>query len=176
MPMTTLAKHITTGGRSARVQPITMNDPIALATQIAALGPLHIAVILPGWNVDRRPFMETSIDEWDTALNQNFEQSTYAAQAAARHMITQNKGGRIIFLSSVAALKPLEALSTTGTSLAALHALARMAAVDLAPYRITVNVVAIGKVDTSWTSYLPNPRGEAFAPPSIPSGRAGTPD
>ncbi len=115
----------------------------AIHAQISAAAPFYCAVIVPGW-FGEQPFMEAEPAIWDAALAQNFEAMIYGGQAAAKHLIASGNGGRIIYVSSVAALKSLRNMSVLGTSLAALHAVARMAAVDLAAYGITVNVIATG--------------------------------
>jgi NAD(P)-dependent dehydrogenase (short-subunit alcohol dehydrogenase family) len=119
--------------------------------------------------------MKTTPADWDQALARNFEQATYAAQAAARKLIAQNNGGRIIFLSSIAALEPLARTSAVGTSLSALHVLARMAAVDLGPHRITANVVAVGWTEADLATEFLTPDGRAYVQQGIPTGRVGTP-
>lgn len=169
-----IRRLVTAGASSGADEQIVPCEPVALSTRIAALGGVHIVVINPGWTA-YKPFMDTTPAEWDDALNRNFEAATFAAQAAARHMVAQEQGGRIIFISSVAALKPLAYMSAAGASLAALHAMARMAAVDLGPHRITVNVVAVGWSDREMGLIDP---GSSMADrledlrKAIPAGRA----
>lgn len=168
-----LARQITTSAK--RTASISFLDPAALKAQIAQLGPAQIMVITPSYFAFS-PFMDTSPAHWDEALSRNYEQAVYAAQAAAQHLIAQDRGGRLIFLSSVASLMPLINRSAVGTSLAALRALAKMAAVDLAPYGITVNVIAVGWVEAEWTSQYLTPEGRAYIEQDIPVGRISTPD
>jgi NAD(P)-dependent dehydrogenase (short-subunit alcohol dehydrogenase family) len=131
-----LAKQTT-----ARTHVVDLGDPELLTQQVAALAPIHIAIISPSW-LAYGDFLETTPADWQAALSRNFEQVVYAAQAVARQLIAQKAGGRIIFFIPVAAMTPLIQASVVGTSLAALRALAKMAAVDLGPHQITVNVVA----------------------------------
>jgi NAD(P)-dependent dehydrogenase (short-subunit alcohol dehydrogenase family) len=104
---------------------------------------LDAAVIGAGWE-GQKPFMETTAQEWQDALKANFEQVVLAAQTVAKHMIAKEKAGQIVILSSALALKAYGDRSVMGTTLAALHAVARIAAVDLGAYGITINVVALG--------------------------------
>src|SRR5690349_11711829 len=124
---------------------------IASGAQITQVieGQVDVVVISPGRLIEK-PFMDTDPDDWDSALSNNVEQSVYAMQTATRHMIAQRRSGRIIILSSVAALKPLANMSVVGTSLAVLQVIAQMAAVDLGPYGITVNIIAMGVTDEGW--------------------------
>lgn len=107
------------------------------------------AIFCPDWFAEK-PFLDTDAADWNEALAANFEQIVLAGQAAARRLIEQGNGGRIIYLSSVAALKPLANLSAMGVTLAALNALVKMAAVDLAPYGITVNIISLGWLEAGW--------------------------
>src|SRR5262249_34834203 len=157
------------GAQMVAAKGLDLSEPEGLLKHIAGFGLVHIVVINPGW-FGYKSFMETSIAEWEQALARNYEQGIYALQAAAKYLIDEGNGGRIVILSSMSAVKPLMYMSAVGTSLAALHGLARMAAVDLGPYGITVNVVAVG-----WTGR--EPAAILFEPqlvePGIPVGRIG---
>lgn len=170
-----LANAIAAPQQSVRTHPISFLDADALKAEIAALGKIDIVLITPSW-MAWGAFMDTTADDWDAALACNFEQATYAAQAAAHHLIAQGSGGRIIFLSSVASMMPLMHRSAVGTSLAALSALGKMAAVDLAPYGITVNTVAVGWVEAEWTEKFLTSEGRKYVEKGIPAGRIATPE
>ena len=158
--------------RAVEVNP---NDPDVLREQIAAMGAFQIAVISPRQYLFKR-FMDTSNAEWDAVLSLNFEQALYASQAAARQMVEKGSGGRIIFLSSVAGTTPMLETSAFGVSLAALRALAKMGAVDLAPHGITVNVIAAGWLETEWATPYLSTEGRAIIERDIPAGRVGLAD
>jgi NAD(P)-dependent dehydrogenase (short-subunit alcohol dehydrogenase family) len=120
-----------------------LDDPAALSTHFATLPTGGQMIVVPSSYVYKR-FLDTTDAEWDAVLTRNFERATWAAQAFARAQVAAGSGGSIVFVSSVAATMPFVDMSAYGTSLAALRALARMAAVDLAPHNITVNVVECG--------------------------------
>ena len=157
------------GEIGGRTQAVSFLNPESLKAEIAALGQVDIAVIAPLWMVFGA-FLDTSPSDWDDVLAHNFEQATYAAQSAAHHMIAQGRGGRIIFLSTIASLMPFSNRNAVGTSLAALHALAKMAAFDLAPYGITVNVLAVGWVEAEWTAKFLTSERRAVIEKDIPLG------
>lgn len=158
---------------AAQLHSVDTNDPSALTDQVAALGSVDIAVISPGWQ-ELKHFMDTTPADWDSALARNFEAATYAAQAAARKMITQGNGGRIIFMSSVSSIMPFTETGALGASLSALTAMAKMAAVDLGSHGITVNMMAVGWVDTGWSRPYLHPEGRAYIEQGIPLGRVAT--
>jgi 2-deoxy-D-gluconate 3-dehydrogenase len=170
-----LANAITSPQHLVRTQPISFLDADALKAEIIALGVIDIVLIAPAW-MAWGPFLDTTPADWDAVLACNFEQATYIAQAAAHHLVAQGRGGRIIFLSSVASLMPVMHRSAVGTSLAALSAIAKMAAVDLAPYGITVNTVAVGWVEAAWTEQFLTPEGRKYVEKGIPAGRIATPE
>jgi NAD(P)-dependent dehydrogenase (short-subunit alcohol dehydrogenase family) len=118
-------------------------EPDLLRAAIADLGAFDALIYAPPCEF-AKPFMETSDEAWAEMLCCNFEQAVWAAQAFAHTLIAQKRAGSIVFLSSVAAQMPLLTLSALGTTQAAVHTLAKMAAVDLAPHNIRVNVIACG--------------------------------
>jgi NAD(P)-dependent dehydrogenase (short-subunit alcohol dehydrogenase family) len=140
---------------------------------------LDVVVILPK-STAPSPFLEQPEADWDAALASNVAGTLYAAQAAARQMVRQGQGGRVVLVSSVASEMPLHETSLMGTTLAAVNTLARVAAVELGPHNITVNVVAPG-----WTAcgeeQAPNlaapfptdAQGLAQIAANIPLGRVG---
>lgn len=158
---------------AVQLHSVDTNDPSALTGQVAACGRVDIAIINPGWQ-ELKHFMDTTPAEWNSALAHNFEAATYAAQAAARHMIAQGNGGRIIFLSSVSSIMPFTETGALGASLSALTAMAKMAAVDLGLHGITVNMVAAGWVETDWARPYLHPEGRAYIEQGIPLGRVAT--
>ncbi len=135
-----------TPGSGADARPfsaVDLDDPALLTAQVAALGAFDSAVLTPGWRL-YGPFMAMTADDWAMAIQRNFERTIYAAQACARRLIADGHGGRLIWVTSLTALMPFAETSALGTTLAAIHGVARMAAVDLAPHGITSNVVAPG--------------------------------
>jgi NAD(P)-dependent dehydrogenase (short-subunit alcohol dehydrogenase family) len=144
-------------------------DPDTLHAQIQALGTLDILIFQPEWRL-QAAFLDHSPADWDAALSSNFEIPIYIAQAAARLMIAGGHGGRILFLSSTEGIMPFEGTAATGTSLTMLDAMAGMMAVDLAPHGITVNVLAVGWVQSKRYSSL-SPATQQHINNGIPIGR-----
>ena len=90
------------------------------------------------------PFVEVDEATWDTVVDLNLKGSYFGAQAAARTMLAQGNGGRIVFSSSVTGLAAVENLSAYSVTKAGLAHLARALSVELAPHGITVNALGIG--------------------------------
>ena len=88
---------------------------------------------------------ETEPDVWRSVLEVNLTGAFFGARAAARVM---GQGGRLIFTGSVLGERPREGLAAYSASKAGLIGLAKALALDLAPSKITVNVVAPGWFDS----------------------------
>lgn len=99
----------------------------------------------------------------------------YLAQLAARHMIERGGGGKIIFITSIHGEVPFAGAIAYNAAKAGVNHLARSLANELARYRINVNAIAPGWIDTPgerrWYSeeQLRNAAGK------LPWGRLGTP-
>jgi NAD(P)-dependent dehydrogenase (short-subunit alcohol dehydrogenase family) len=96
------------------------------------------------------PFLEQTEEQLEEALDTTLRPTFYASQAAARAMVERGRGGAIVNVGSMWAL---DAISTTPTSAysaaqAGRHALTKNLAIELAPYRIRVNTVALAFVET----------------------------
>lgn len=154
---------------------IDLSDPAAVARQVAALPPVQTVVISPAW-FQHIPFMAMTAADIDRAVAQNFEQATYLAQAAAKHLLRHKIPGSLIFLSSVASLTPTIQTNMAGSTLAALEVVAKMAAVDLGPHRIRVNIVAAGWVDSAWSQPLLTEAGRLYNERDVPLRRVGQPE
>lgn len=106
-------------------------------------------------------------------LDINVRSVIFGLQEAARVL---GPGGRIISLSSVLARQPSPGTLVYAASKAAVEALTRAAAVELAPRGITVNAVAPGLTDTDMVRGNLPPDVIAAAASTIPLGRIARPD
>ncbi len=158
---------------NARTVALSLDDPDSLDSEIAAVGQVDMVVIVPTW-FKQVSFLQSTAADWDAALHDNFEQSTYVIRAVGKHLQAQGRGGNILVISSVAALTSLVGLSVVSTSLAALHVIARLAAVELAPHRITVNIIAMGWIQDEWASDYLNASTQPLIEQVIPMQRLGT--
>ncbi len=122
-----------------------------------------------------RPLMELEETHWDWTMDINSKALLFCAQEAARRM-EKTGGGKIVSLSSLGSIRYLENYTVVGVSKAALEALTRYLAVELAPKNIVVNAVSGGAVDTDALSHFPN-REELLesAAKRTPAGRIVTP-
>lgn len=117
----------------------------------------------------QRPIMELEESHWDWTMNINSKALLFCAQEAAKLM---DQGGKIVSISSLGSIRYLKNYTVVGVSKAALEALTRYLAVELAEKNIIVNAVSGGAVDTEALKHFPN-REELLneAKEKTPAGR-----
>jgi NAD(P)-dependent dehydrogenase (short-subunit alcohol dehydrogenase family) len=93
-------------------------------------------------------FLATSFEDWHRAVEVIYHGTFRCSQAAARAMVKQGDGGRIVNISSVNAFLGATQSSHYNSAKGAVDQLTRCLAVELAPHRILVNGVAPGFVNT----------------------------
>lgn len=94
-----------------------------------------------------RPVMEQRPKGWDWAMNINARSALFAAQRAAS-LMEKRGGGAIVNISSPGSTRVLPDYVVVGASKAALEAITRYLAIELAPMNIVVNAVSPGMVLT----------------------------
>ncbi|MFN0094600.1 MAG: SDR family NAD(P)-dependent oxidoreductase [Dehalococcoidia bacterium] len=166
-------------GRRANAQQADVRDRAALDDQVSRaigeLGGIHIAVANAG--IGRGTSVLTmSEEDYDTQFDVNTKGVFLTVQAAGRGMVRQGKGGRIIVISSIAGERPEPGAWAYCGSKAAVRMMARCWAQELSPFRITVNSVAPGFIDTPLASGSIG-EGDIRAANErfIPMGRVGQP-
>ena len=100
-----------------------------------------------------KPALAMNIKHWRWCLETNALALNHLVRAAYPHM---PRGGRVIALSSLGASRAIPNYAFIGASKAALEALVRSLALELAPFGITANVVSAGVVDTDALKHFPN--------------------
>jgi NAD(P)-dependent dehydrogenase (short-subunit alcohol dehydrogenase family) len=95
-----------------------------------------------------KPFVDLDDDTWRRTIGINLDGMFYAGRAAARVMIEQGRGGRIVNITSINALAAEPECADYNASKGAAHALTRSMAFELGAHGITVNAVAPGWVKT----------------------------
>ncbi|MBM2821649.1 MAG: family oxidoreductase [Thermoleophilia bacterium] len=161
--------------RALGAQPILVRGNVAsqrIADEVAALGALDVLIHSAATGVIR-PALETEDKHWDWTLSANARALLSLTRAAAPSM---KPGSSIIGLSSLGSVRVLENYALVGASKAALEALVRYLAVELAPQGIRVNAVSAGVVETGALEYFPNREAMLEMGKANPVGRIVTPD
>ena len=96
-------------------------------------------------------FLELSWDDWRETLAVDLDGPFLCAQRAARRMVEQGRGGRIVNVTSVHELVPKGESSAYVAAKHGLGGLTKVMALELAAHGITVNNVAPGEIATPMT-------------------------
>ena len=111
-----------------------------------------------------------SSEQWHKVIDVSLHGFFNVTQAVSMHMI-RNRKGRIISISSVAALAGNRGQTNYAAAKAAMHGASKSLALELASRGITVNVVAPGIIDTGMADGVFSPDVIASM---VPMKRAGT--
>ena len=96
----------------------------------------------------KRPFLEFPTDLWEKVIAVDLTGPWLCSQAAARQMVKQGGGGRIINISSVHEDLPMPTNAPYCAAKGGLRMLMRTISVELAPHNITVNNIGPGAIYT----------------------------
>jgi len=139
-----------------------------LATQ---LGGLDVFVNNAGTG-DNKPFLEMTLQEWRHTVATDLDGAFVCLQRAARHMVDQGRGGRLIAVTSVHEHQPRVTASAYDAAKHGLGGLMKTIALELGRESITANSVGPGEIATPMTGQTDeDPRGTAR--PGVPLGRPG---
>ncbi|QDS89827.1 3-oxoacyl-[acyl-carrier-protein] reductase FabG1 [Rosistilla ulvae] len=136
-------------------------------------GPVYGLVSCPAFQ-KVSPFLDLQPEDFENVVQGTLFSSFHMSQLVARQMVDEGIAGKIVFISSVLAQRPMAQKSAYCAAKAGLNQLAMTIAVELACHRINVNVIEPGWIDT------PGER-EAFTPKffereatKLPWGKLGT--
>ncbi len=97
---------------------------------------------------DRVRIVDLEESEWRRVLDVNLNGTFLVTKAVGRAMIEQNQGGSIVNLSSILGRRAMANNAAYGTTKAGIVLFTQVLAAEMAPYRINVNAVCPGLVDT----------------------------
>ena len=139
-------------------------------------GRLDGLVANAGVMIERRPFIESTHQEWHSVLSVNLLGTFHTLQAATRVLRKQGEGGCLLVTTSSNAVRPGPQASSYVASKGAIHHMVRSLAVELAPEKIRVNAIVPGLTLTPGTQNRPGhierglkhiPMGEIVMPEEI---------
>jgi NAD(P)-dependent dehydrogenase (short-subunit alcohol dehydrogenase family) len=121
-----------------------------------------------------RPLAETTDEEWHGLLGANLHGYFYGCRAAARRMLAQGSGGRIVNVTSAVNVLAVADLSAYGAAKGAIASMTKALALELAPAGVTVNAVAPGAIETPLNADAYTPEVRRTYEERIPLARIGT--
>jgi NAD(P)-dependent dehydrogenase (short-subunit alcohol dehydrogenase family) len=117
----------------------------------AALGGVDILVNNAGI-IRQSEVVDMAEEEWDLILRNNLKSVFLCSKAAARRMIDQKRGGRIISISSIHAVLSEPSCGHYTAAKGGIEAFSRTLATELAPHKVTVNFIRPGATYTELTN------------------------
>jgi gluconate 5-dehydrogenase len=167
------------GGYAAPFDALSVPDTARMVDDVAGhFGGLDILVNCVGLNREEKAEDATE-ERFDHVLDANLKSAMFQAQAAARHMIRQGRGGKQVHMGSVRSLLGLRGRGYAAYCAAkgGLAILCKQLAAEWAPHKINVNVVAPTFVRTEQVAnMLKDAVFYQNLVARIPLGRIGEPD
>jgi NAD(P)-dependent dehydrogenase (short-subunit alcohol dehydrogenase family) len=175
-----VVREISESGRRGVAVQADVADPGAVRRMLdeaeRAIGPIDILVSNAGV-LNRTPFLEISLEEWDWVLRTNLHAPFVVGQAVARRMVDRGAGGRIIHIASTSSRIAGPDLSHYCVSKAGVSMLTKTMALELAPHGIQVNEVNPGLIESDMTrAYLTQGTNRETRLARIPLKRVGRPE
>jgi len=148
------AREVAAGIDGAAAAPVDIGDAAsvgaAMETIVRERGRVDIVVCTPSINV-RKPILDYSMDEFDRVVAVNLKGTFNVLKATGRIMSAQ-RGGSIIFFSSIRSQVVEPGQSVYAMTKAGIAQLVRAGAAEFGPYNVRVNAVAPGVVETPLTA------------------------
>jgi 3-oxoacyl-[acyl-carrier protein] reductase len=164
-------------GGAAKILPCNLTDAAAVdalpAQAEAALGGLDILVCNAGVTKDGLA-MRMKDEDWQAVIDINLT-ATFRLNRAVLRPFMKQRGGRIINISSVVAVRGNPGQANYCASKAGMIGMSKSLAAEVASRGITVNCIAPGFIKTAMTDQLNEEQAKRITD-NIPAGRFGTPD
>lgn len=174
-----LKERITAAGGTAHAVAMDVTNRAdverAFADGEAALGPVSICINNAGVT-DPAWFVKMREAQWRNIMDVNLDGVFHVGQEAARRMIAAGKGGSIVNVASIVGLGAIKTLSAYAASKAAVIALTRNMALELARDKIRVNAIAPGYISTELNSEFWETEGGKRMIAHVPMHRLGKPE
>ncbi|KXG84359.1 2-dehydro-3-deoxy-D-gluconate 5-dehydrogenase KduD [Agrobacterium bohemicum] len=127
--------------------------------------------------IKRADSLDFTEADWDAVMDVNLKTVFFLSQAFARHLVAENKPGKIINIASLLSFQGGIRIPSYTASKSGLAGLTRLLACEWAGKGINVNAIAPGYFDTNNTEALRNdPERNAAILARIPAGHWGKPE
>ncbi|RDI59564.1 2-dehydro-3-deoxy-D-gluconate 5-dehydrogenase KduD [Microvirga subterranea] len=152
-------------------------EPIERTVAEAVAGGGRIDILVNNAGIIRRAdAIDFSEKDWDDVMNVNLKSTFFLTQAAARTMLADGLGGKIINIASLLSFQGGIRIPSYTASKSGLAGLTRLLACEWAAKGINVNAIAPGYFVTNNTEALrDDPKRSSEILGRIPAGRWGDP-
>ena len=123
----------------------------------------------------RAPFLDYPLEDFNRVLQATLLPGFNLGQLVARHMVERERGGKMVFISSVHAVIAFQNAIAYNAAKAGLNHMALSMSRELAPHRINVNVIEPGWIDTPGERETFDPDWLEAQGRALPWGRLGCP-
>jgi NAD(P)-dependent dehydrogenase (short-subunit alcohol dehydrogenase family) len=144
------AAAIRARGQQAAALTLDVRDVDAAKKAIAAQAPFDVLVNNAGTNKPT-PFVDVKVEDFDFVFSLNVRAAYFVAQAVARALVTANKPGSIINMSSQMGHVGGPTRTVYCATKHAMEGFTKAMAIDLAPHKIRVNTLAPTFIETPMT-------------------------
>ncbi len=172
-----VAQAVRDAGSQALLLQVDISDQQAVeqmvADTVARFGRLDIAVSNAAYS-DREFFYKADMGGFRRTIDVSLWGAFYTVRAATNQMISQGNGGSIVVVSSPHAYTPAPRSMAYNMAKAANDQMARTAAIELAEYKIRVNTIVPGWINTPGERKFASEETIRSSGKAIPAGRLGT--
>ncbi|KAL0958002.1 hypothetical protein HGRIS_000177 [Hohenbuehelia grisea] len=148
---------------------------------VRVFGRLDVMVANAGFGGPTTPIMDADVNAWESLFAVNIRGVLLSYKHAAKQMVKQGFGGRIIGAGSMASFKGTPRMGAYCAAKAAVRSMTQTLAQELSEHNITVNAYAPGVIETELTK---TDKDEALGGPcglvkkifDVPNAKVGQPD
>ena len=165
------------GGRAEGME-VNVGDPASVAAMIRAIIEAHGRIDLLVNNAGvggSTPFLDTTLEEFQYIVSINLTGAFMVAQGVAKEMVKRG-GGKIVNIASLSGQRGGTGRAAYGAAKAGLELLTKVMAVELAQYKINVNNIVPGVIETEMVTQNHDPATRAAYNYLVPFGYCGMPE
>jgi NAD(P)-dependent dehydrogenase (short-subunit alcohol dehydrogenase family) len=162
-------------GVTAKAVDLDVQSADSVAAALEAAGRLDIVVNNAGISIVK-PALDMPEKDWDAVVDTNLRGAWLVAQGAARRWAAEKRPGSIVNIASILGLRTIGQVAPYNASKAGLIHLTQALAMEWARYKIRVNAICPGYIETEMNSaFWKTPGGQKLID-RIPQRRIGQPE